>query len=124
MKCNVVFYFPSTEPAIESSDLQAEVSKTISRHNLSQLRWLESGLSADSAALRQLGIYLDYRVIEQAETLLYTLAEAYPSLSATISSRYSPFRGHEAGSFNDDMGGVFRVTLQAGLVETEDTPIV
>ena len=124
MRCNAVFYFPSTEPAIGSSDLQAEVHKTISRHHLSQLRWLESGMSADSAVLRQLGIYLDYRVMEQAETLLNALAEVYPNLSATISGHYFPFLLHEADSFNDDLGGYFRVTLQTGLVETEDTPTV
>ena len=123
MNCRAEFVVPEGS-AYSMSQVQDSINHCLLQNTLTQLLWLAKYLAGESKDLNSMGIYIDFRVIDQAECLLSALAERFPGMNASISGRYAAHPDNLRNPWCDDMGGYFEVKLENGAVRAEDTPIV
>ena len=122
--CRMSLIIPE-EAAYTKENVQASIINCLLEKCLAQLIWLSKGLSVERTALKEMGIHMDRRVVDQVECLLTTLSEKHPGLQVAIQGHYLyyPERSPQIPWW-DDHGGFFEGKIENGKVYIEDTPIV
>lgn len=122
MDCKAEFIIPEGA-AFTRTQVLASMNEILLQKTLSQLLWLSNRLTISYGALEAMGIYMDFRVIKQAECLFAALSGKYPELKASIKGEYSGYPIRFRFPWNEDLGGYFHVELENGTISTEVTPI-
>ena len=119
MRCKVEITVP--EGVQYTAEQVQDSMKTYASQNcLAQLMWVVRTLNAEQDALYNMGIYLDHRVVGQAERLLAALQERYPGINVVFAGKYEACPvGYPRLR---ETRAAFRVELENGTVNTEVSP--
>jgi len=123
MNCSALFAIPQRS-TYSMTKVKEFINECLHQNSLVQLLWLKEYLTVDAQDLKRMGVYIDFRIIKQAECLLSSLRNHFPGLKASISGRYAAHPDNIRNPWCDDMGGFFEVKLENGAIRVEDTPIV
>lgn len=118
MDCKVDFVIPKSA-AYTKEQLQASILDIVIQNTLAQLLWLKDTDYVSGYYVEPIGVYMDFHVVQQIETLLSALANLYPDLSASFSGHYDRDPYDRDHIWHEERGASFLVELKDGSIGTE-----